>query len=267
MCIAIYKPAGITLTREALLNSFNSNRDGAGFAYVKDGEVNIQKGYFDFDRFWTEFQPFQDLQCIIHFRVATHKAVNGRNCHPWRINDDTVFIHNGMISNCGMDDDISDTGNFAKHVMEPMLALAPDFWKISQFKWLVEAAIGSGNKLVFLDKDGEYKIFNESAGYWDNGVWFSNKSYTTYSPSKDFFVTEQQKAVEMERRASMPAVEVEAEVVTEDHVPSSGNLTDHEKTVLQQRLLDQGIEIVDSLEALDARLEELNSPTGAAAKV
>src|SRR5687768_9318942 len=138
MCIAIYKPAGVRLTEAALRNSFNSNRDGAGFAYVKDNEVSIIKGYFEFERFWKEFQEFQDLQCLVHFRVATHKSVNGKNCHPWRINDKTVFIHNGMIGNCSNDDDLSDTGNFAKYVMGPMLEMAPDFWKLPAFKWSIE---------------------------------------------------------------------------------------------------------------------------------
>ena len=82
MCIAIFKPEGKILTRAALFNSYTSNRDGAGFAYVKDGEVCIQKGFFTFDKFWEAFQPFQELQCVIHFRIATHKAVNGHNCHP-----------------------------------------------------------------------------------------------------------------------------------------------------------------------------------------
>jgi hypothetical protein len=54
---------------------------------------------------------------------------------------------------------------------------------------LVEKAIGSSNKFVLLNNKGEYKIINEKAGVWENGVWYSNStySYQKYKPSTTTF--------------------------------------------------------------------------------
>lgn len=263
MCVAIVKAQNLRLTRQCLLNCYTANRDGAGFAYVKDGEVCIQKGFFTFDKFWEAFQEFQDLPALVHFRIATTRAINGKNCHPWRVNDDLVFIHNGMISNCSKDDDISDTGNFNKYVLQPLMEESPEFWKTSQFKWLVEAAIGKGNKLAFLDSKGEFKIFNEDQGYWDSGVWFSNKSYTGYSSSRDFYVLQEDEEKAKESKAARQTSVSFSSSTTEETGEVSSHLTNVEKTIREQKRQDipEGVIVINSLEELDAKLEELNGAT------
>jgi hypothetical protein len=192
MCIAILKPANRTLTEEALRNCYNSNRDGAGFAYYDPEiqEVCIRKGYFDFNKFWEDFKNYQKFKCLVHFRVATHKAVNGLNCHPWRVNDNLVFIHNGTISGMNQNSDLSDTGNFCDQILKGLMDVYPDFYLTDQFKWLVENSISSFNKLIFLDAKGNHLIVQEKAGYWDQECWFSNKSY--HSSVSGFKVVEEQ---------------------------------------------------------------------------
>jgi len=273
MCIAIYKPQGKILTRKALQNSFSANRDGAGFAYVDNGEVCMQKGFFTFEKFMEAFEPHQDKQAIIHFRIATHKAVNGKNCHPWRVVTDDdgqpeieggeitepkkglVFIHNGMISNCNKDDDLSDTGNFNKYVLQPLASDHPDFWLENHFKWLIEAAIGKGNKLVFMDSNGEFRIFNSEQGVWDSGVWFSNKSYHNYG--SDFFVLKSEEDEYLAKKSAGLIKEVSRPALP---APSGQQtMTSAQQDALQQRLTSEGVEVIDSLDALDARLEELNN--------
>lgn len=275
MCIALYKPAGKRITKKCLLNCYTSNRDGAGFAYVKDGEVIINKGFFDFEKFWEAFQPFQDLQCLIHFRIATHKSINGANCHPWRViyDDDglpeeeggepttpvkgLVFIHNGIITNCSKDTDISDTGNFNKYILQPLIEKYPDFWITDHFKWLVEASIGKGNKLAFLRADGEYRIFNEDQGYWDKGIWFSNKSYNS-SYQKDFFILQEDEDKYKEDAANgkIIAANFPRTDSTEEH---NSELSLEEQNLLQQTLANSDVQIFESLDELDAALEQLNS--------
>lgn len=182
MCIAIYKPAGEIIEEKTFRQCFGNNDDGAGFAVVEPDEngvleLNIHKGIFSIERFLKEFEPYKDKQALIHFRIATHKTVNGINCHPWRVNDNLVFIHNGTIANINKNEAISDTGNFANEILAPLAKAAPDFWKSPQFKWFIENSIGSNNKLVLMDLKGDVAIFNEKAGEWDGKVWYSNTSY------------------------------------------------------------------------------------------
>ena len=53
MCLAIYKPAGKTVSWDALEEGFSSNKDGAGFAYVQNDKLCIHRGLFNFDDFRT----------------------------------------------------------------------------------------------------------------------------------------------------------------------------------------------------------------------
>jgi len=43
----------------------------------------------------------------------------------------------------------------------------------------MEGAIGKNNKVVILDYKGDFVIFNEQEGVWENGVWFSNETFKT----------------------------------------------------------------------------------------
>lgn len=182
MCIAIMKPEGEILSEQVLRNCMHNNGDGAGFSIIeKDDngkdEINIYKGYFEFKDFWEAWQPNEDKQAILHFRIATHRMVNGANCHPFRINENLVLAHNGRISNLPDDDEWSDTGVFCDKIIKPFAKMHPDFWLNDKFKWFMENSIGVGNKLIMMDVQGRYMIFNENLGKWDGKTWFSNSTY------------------------------------------------------------------------------------------
>ena len=52
MCIIVAKDrAGRLPTQDELKNCFNRNSDGAGFMYVKNDKVIIDKGYMTFNDF------------------------------------------------------------------------------------------------------------------------------------------------------------------------------------------------------------------------
>lgn len=190
MCIAIYKPEGVIIEESTLRMCFANNDDGAGFAVIEKEEdgsgvdcINTYKGMFSIESFLKNFDPYKNKQALIHFRVATHKVVNGTNCHPWRVNDQLAFIHNGTINGITKDESLSDTGNFGKEILAPLANTCSDFWKTAQFKWLIETAIGTGNKLVLMDVKGDFAIFNEKLGEWSGGAWFSN---TTHREKRQF---------------------------------------------------------------------------------
>jgi branched-subunit amino acid aminotransferase/4-amino-4-deoxychorismate lyase len=53
----------------------------------------------------------------------------------------------------------------------------------------VEVLIDIGlSKLVFMNGDGRIQILNEQMGHWsDDGVWYSNHSYTNYKVYDETF--------------------------------------------------------------------------------
>lgn len=185
MCIAILKPAGITLFPDTLKNSWDSNPDGAGFMYAEDGKVVVVKGLMTFEDFLAAYEPHKDKQCVLHFRIATHGGVSEANTHPFAVSDTLGVVHNGVINNikCDIDPSRSDTWHFVEKIMKPYVK----HWKIAPFKALVECFIGA-SKLIFLDGEGHYDIYNESYGKWQDGCWFSNNSWskTTYVPPKTY---------------------------------------------------------------------------------
>lgn len=183
MCIVIYKPAGKILPKSTLKNSWQSNKDGAGFAYADGERVHIVKGFMHFKRFWKEYVKHQEQAMLIHFRIATCGSVCPANTHPFRMNDQCAMAHNGMLSirpPSGVD--ITDSETFMRYVIMPMTGTDPEVAKEVlnhfSFKYLVEGT-ASGSKLVFLHADGSATLYNERLGDWVDEVWYSNSSWKT----------------------------------------------------------------------------------------
>ena len=181
MCIAIYKPADKVLSKELLSNCFDNNSDGAGFAYINTDlygkkRLKVYKS-LSFENFYKKYERATriatDSPFLIHFRIKTHGPVDIPNCHPFYINKNEVFIHNGIISGVGYDKDVSDTRLFNDLILKQL----PKGWKDQKvYQLLVESFIGF-SKLVVLNVDKSFKILNESKGEWFEGCWMSNNSY------------------------------------------------------------------------------------------
>lgn len=197
MCVICCKPRDIILTEDCIKEMYSGNKDGAGFAYFaeniegqdKDGnhvgpqnEVCIVKGIFDLDKFFELYEPHKAKQCLLHFRISTGCRIDGRNCHPFRVNDNLVYVHNGHISLIPAltKNDNSDTWNYNESILKPLISASPDLYLKPSFKWMMEASLSTNNKIVFLDSNGQFVIINEKLGEWNSGVWFSNKSYMKY---------------------------------------------------------------------------------------
>jgi hypothetical protein len=144
--------------------------------FAEDKELKIQKGFFNFEKFYKAYKKHEAKKCVIHFRIKTHGKVDETNCHPFYINNSMGFVHNGTITGFG-NDTFSDTIQFNEGILQKLvgkwgnLALFQD-----PIVDLIENRIG-WSKLIMLDRHGNHKIFNEEKGEWDNGVWYSNKSY------------------------------------------------------------------------------------------
>jgi predicted glutamine amidotransferase len=183
MCIIINKPAGVTLSDEIIGNCFDSNPDGAGFAFADNGSIVISKGYFELDDLLGSLAPIMDKHLVIHFRIATHGTVNEFNCHPWSVVTEAgrqfAVAHNGILQWRSTKEE-SDTCCYVNDVIAPALDDDPDFLFKDYGFGLVKRDIGSGNKMVVLRDDGKFAILNEKAGITDMGCWFSNHSYKPF---------------------------------------------------------------------------------------
>lgn len=184
MCLAIYKPKNATLSKQHLKNGFRANDDGAGFS-ISDGKtLTTYKGFFDFDSFYATFKPFNraGVSAIVHFRFATHGAVNTDNCHPFQVSETISIIHNGVLA-WRSNEKQSDTACFVADTLQPVANHGMELFRNPAFRAMTEKAIGDHNKMVMLSACGEVVILNEhkSSAHWANGAWWSNRGYESFS--------------------------------------------------------------------------------------
>ena len=170
MCLAIAKPARAFIPVEHLEAGYEGNPHGCGFCYPEGGKVVVVKGLMKFPEFLAKYREKEHLPMLIHFRMSTHGKPNFLNCHPFSFfNEQFALIHNGVIPIFLSYPELSDTGNFAKLVMEPMVKTGVDIDK-SAFRFLVQQAIGSQNKICVMDASGRIVIYNEPSGEIEDAV-------------------------------------------------------------------------------------------------
>lgn len=181
LCIAIYKPVGAVVTDNQLEESCINNPDGFGFCYINTDHLGVKrmiiKKSMDQEVFMRQLRRAErtspESPFLIHCRIRTHGETTVFNCHPFAIDDEHAFIHNGIIRGVRTDPRKSDTQIFNEDVLQRL----PENWMFSDgVKTLIEEFIGY-NKIVAMDIDGNVSIFNESKGEWKDDVWFSNSSY------------------------------------------------------------------------------------------
>lgn len=186
MCIAIVTTPGHSVTNEALFKGWTANKDGGGFAYVKDGQVQIQKGFMNYNDFQRAYRAAADQYSdtshfLVHMRIGTSGGKTPKNTHPFRVRGGAM-IHNGiMFTPSGMRagtsaDSKSDTRVFAEAlhnilVLEDVKRASEDIYR----------AIGGGNKIAFLYDSNEYVIVGEDRGFWADGIWYSNGGCGIYA--------------------------------------------------------------------------------------
>jgi hypothetical protein len=171
MCLIIASPTGAKPDTELLWNAITDNPDGWGIVAIDEGKLTAWRG-FGMPDLAERLDAVTGAYCL-HFRFATHGAVGLQNCHPFRINKGLYMMHNGILRIPLADQTRSDTWNFARHYVKPYLHTHGMNNLIAD----AEHFIGRGNKLAFMTREGDILIANESAGTWEDGMWFSN----TYS--------------------------------------------------------------------------------------
>ena len=184
MCIAIVKPFDVKFDMETYKHCYKVHPDGWGFALAQDdgNAITVVKDITSFEHFASEVEQYEQHTLLIHFRKSTGGAHDQANCHPFRVGEDLVFMHNGTIA-CPMTiKDRSDTYNFNEHVLKPIYdQLGADLVDNAGIKLMAEKYIGY-SKIAFLDAAGQHYLWNDKD--WvthTDGHLFSNSSYKPYT--------------------------------------------------------------------------------------
>jgi predicted glutamine amidotransferase len=139
MCLIIVKNKGVNLTEKldnSIINSFNCNRDGFGYAFKRDKQeiVCFKKGFKNPEEIINSIKEQQlsknDI-LVVHARMGTSGKKGEINCHPFigypsysnliqgtiDIYGSPIIFHNGVISEYyKMGDDKCDTNSFVETV-------------------------------------------------------------------------------------------------------------------------------------------------------
>ena len=185
MCLAISKPAGAVIPIDHLRAGHTGNPHGCGFCYSEGGKLFIEKGLWNFEQFYENYKKHEHCAMLIHFRFSTHGKPNQVNCHPFDVWEGRfAMIHNGMIQiHCSIPH-LSDTGNFAKLILEPMLKAGIHPEKAA-FRYLVETSIGDRNKVCLMAADGAVSIYNEEAGNCEDALDKDGNNITVIRDGKE----------------------------------------------------------------------------------
>ena len=205
MCVIAFAPAGVDLPNDQLIEDmFESNSDGAGFAYTYNKRVYVEKGFMtliDFQRALALAEKnlikrnlsFKDVPVYLHFRIGTHGPNSAGLTHPFPITQhkdflealdyytDVAVAHNGIISSVKTKSGISDTVQYIKDVLLPLYRSNAEFYLDDNIQDLVENTI-DGSRFIFLDRKGQHTLIGEWKTYDKApGVMFSNLHFT-YTP-------------------------------------------------------------------------------------
>lgn len=183
MCIAILNK-GNKVSEANFQNSLESNPDGFGMAWIENNAIHTFKSLsVDFKSLYDHYsRAFDntDKAMFLHFRITTSGGSNLFNTHPFHINENLVFMHNGIIPNLGTNT-VSDTQEFNNNYLKKIGAR--QIFNNEAVRGLISERIGH-SKLVFLKSNGEYSIINPELGIFEkDGNWYSNSSFEacTYS--------------------------------------------------------------------------------------
>lgn len=189
MCVILaQQPNSKKFPKEYYDKSVKSNPDGNGVMWVEDGAVHMFKHMLP-EPVWEKYEDVYDrlgheTPIVIHARIGTSGGKRTETCHPFRVNDEMCFCHNGILD-IKPTETKSDTMVFNEMVLQPILNDHPEMILRDEFKELLEGVIGH-NKLVFLTANQDMVIVGENLGVHEEkgDWWFSNNTYKPYAPTK-----------------------------------------------------------------------------------
>lgn len=177
MCLGVYIPAGRKAT--GLRAAERANPDGTGMM-------------------------FSDISTVLHFRSASASEIGPEYIHPFFVNDNLAFVHNGNFPEFMGRTGKSDTMAFNDEVLKRL----PDgFLQNAEIRSALENYCAeSFSKMIFMDSTGHVEIIHEVAGQWVDGCWYSNggiDGYTGYGYSGAYYYN----ADDVRHKGGLPDIE------------------------------------------------------------
>lgn len=174
MCLIIAKPAGASFPqnfKEICRKAAECNDDGMGFA-VPEGIYKDHTVKPD-DFYQTLIQMVdKDLPAVIHWRYSTSGQTTTANCHPFQLEDGTMFAHNGNVSyRYAPGNGKSDTA-----------VLADSVKNVYELYYQCLQLCSPSNKFAMItpkELGNELLIVGERHGTWEDGLWYSNLLWKT----------------------------------------------------------------------------------------
>ncbi len=223
MCLIHTLKADTIISNAWLKNIYQKNSDGIGAMLIEDGKMVVKK-YVpkNFRRALRWYRrEVEGREGVVHWRFATHGAVNLDNAHPYPVltkeedGIDLYLSHNGVMSEfdastdlsdltrggytyrpgrrwtMGEVDDRSDTYHFIRVVILPLVKPEfgghPDNAHNPAIHALIASHIGDGNKLVFMDGNGRVSYVNgDEFVKWDYYDLYCSNTYAWDYASRKF---------------------------------------------------------------------------------
>jgi hypothetical protein len=185
MCLIIDRPESVAIPADLVHRAIDDNANGWGIMAPGRKGISARRG-MDRTGFDKALRKIGAAPCTIHFRFATHGAINLNMTHPFiHPAGRYALMHNGIISTPVRDDSKSDTWHFAHDVLWPILDAQPESFGSEYLGALLGSIVGSYNKLVILRDDGATMTVNREAGMEWEGLWLSNgHSLPTIAPPR-----------------------------------------------------------------------------------
>lgn len=190
MCVIAISPIGVKQPTEKDLHSmWQTNSHGGGYMTVRNGKVEIHKGFME----WADFirsirsEKFTTSDPVIyHFRISTQGGVNPEMTHPFPLTSKEEYLkaldvscdigiaHNGIIplTTVKTDCELSDTALFIKKYMVYLIRSQYDILNPN-----IQRMIEELGKSKFAIMNGNGDIATIGKFHSDNGILLSNTNH------------------------------------------------------------------------------------------
>jgi hypothetical protein len=175
MCLIVVKPAGQDIPDHVIESARDFNSDG--FGIMHNGTSKRWK-HRTAAQIKELLDPMTDINCAVHFRMATDGKVCVANSHPFKLRNQAYLMHNGILTKYRTTSKAnkSDTREFIDKFCNPMIR---QHGSIPRGKLESEIV---GNAIAIMQRDGTINTYGDSwlerygcqfsnTYAWDSGSW------------------------------------------------------------------------------------------------
>jgi predicted glutamine amidotransferase len=190
MCVICLSKKGVRQpNKNEIRDMWDTNPHGAGYMFVRNGNVEIRKGFMTLKDFMRSVQAenFTDDDVVVyHFRISTQAGVTPEMTHPFPLSPDLAdmkllectcsvgIAHNGIIRlTSTKDKEYSDTALFITEYLPMLIRDTQDITDKRVKKTIKALAL---SKLVLLNGEGDVAVIGD---FWadGDGLMFSNRNF------------------------------------------------------------------------------------------